>query len=291
MTQSKTLARKMPWNDKSGRVSPLKTTTLVLVTLPALWLLYSATFVGLGARPVTEAIHFLGDWTIYFLLMTLAVTPARRLFEWSRLIQIRRILGLTTLFYILGHLTLFIVDSQFDLVFVGQEIVLRIYLTIGFTAILGLIALGVTSTDGMVRRMGGPAWNRLHRLVYVIGVLGFIHYYMQAAKSDLTRPVLFSGFFVWLMGYRLMALFGFKTGLVPLVVLAIASALTTALADAAGFALTTPGISFHRVLLANLDFAYQVRPAWWVLAAGLAVAVAVEVRRRIGNLRARPRPA
>ena len=290
MTPKKPLARKVPWNDKSGRFSPLKTTTLVLVVLPALWLLYRTLFIGLGPRPLIEANHFLGDWTIYFLLLTLSVTPARRLFDWSKLIQIRRILGLTTLFYILGHVTLYIADSKFDLLFVGQEIVLRIYLTIGFAAILGLVALGVTSTDGMVRRMGALAWNRLHRLVYVIGFLAFLHYYMQA-KADVTQPVLFSGFFFWLMGYRLMARFGYKTGLAPLLVLAVSAALTTALAEAAWYAVMRPGIGIAPVLMANLDFSFQIRPAWWVLAAGLAVAVAAEVRRRVGNIRPRPRPA
>ncbi len=196
--------------------------TLVLVCLPALWLAFRTLFIGLGPRPIHEATLFLGTWTIYFLLMTLAVTPARRLFEWSKLIQIRRILGLTALTYILAHLSMFIIDSKFNLVTVAQEIALRIYLTIGFTALLGLVALGVTSTDGMVRRMGARNWNRLHRLVYAIGFLGFLHFYMQA-KADVTQPVLFSGFFFWLMGYRIMARYGYKQGLVPLTILSFVS--------------------------------------------------------------------
>jgi sulfoxide reductase heme-binding subunit YedZ len=189
--------------------------------------------------------------------------------------------------YILAHFSMFIIDSNFDLVVVAREIVLRIYLTIGFTAILGLIALGVTSTDSMVRRMGARNWNRLHRLVYVIGFLGFLHFYMQA-KADVTEPVLVSGFFFWLMGYRIMARFGYKDGLVPLVVLSFASALTTALAEAAWYGVMRPGIDAAMVLGANLDFTYQVRPAWWVLAAGLAVAAASEIRRRTGTLRPQP---
>ncbi len=283
-----TFARKAPWNDKAGRFAPLKALTLVLIPLPALWLAYRAEYIGLGARPFTEALHFIGQWTIYFLLMTLAITPARRLFEWSKLIQIRRMLGLTALYYILGHLTLYIIDSGWNLWFVSTEIVLRIYLTIGFTAILGLIALGVTSTDGMIKRMGALAWNRLHRIVYVVGVLGFLHFYMQA-KADVTQPVLFSGFFFWLMGYRIMAKLGYKQGLVPLLVLSVAAALTTAFAEAAWYQLMRPGIGM-RVLMANLDVS-QIRPAWWVLAAGLAVTLASEVRRRLAGVRAPARAA
>ena len=290
MAPTKTIAGQLPWNDKAGRLSPLKATALVLVSLPALWLLYRTLFIGLGPRPLIEATRTLGKWTIYILLMTLAVSPARRLFGWSKLIQIRRILGLSVLAYILIHFTMFIVDSSWNLLVVAQEIALRIYLTIGFTAIVGLVALGVTSTDGMVRRMGARNWNRLHRLVYVIGVLGFLHFYMQA-KADVTEPVLVSGFFFWLMGYRIMARYGHKQGLVPLVVLSAAAALTTAVAEAGWYALMKPEISVSRVLLANLDFSYQIRPAWWVLAAGLAVTAASEIRRRTGSLRAEPRAA
>jgi len=288
MAPRKPIAAKLPWNDRAGRFAPLKATTLVLITLPALWLLYRTLFIGLGPRPLTEATHRLGDWTIYFLLITLAVTPARRLLEWSKLIQIRRILGLTALAYILGHFTLFIIDSKWNLLFVGKEIVLRIYLTIGFTAILGLVALGVTSTDGMLRRMGGVAWNRLHRIVYGIGGLALIHYYMQT-KADVTQPVLMSGFFFWLMGYRIMARYGAKQGLVPLALLSIAAALTTAVAEAAWYGFVRPGIGFTRVFVANLDFSFQIRPAWWVLMIGLAVTVVAETRRRTGGLRMQAR--
>jgi sulfoxide reductase heme-binding subunit YedZ len=288
MTATSAFARKVPWNDKAGRFSPLKTTTLVLVSLPALWLAIRTVFIGLGPRPIHEATLFLGTWTIYFLLMTLAVTPARRLFDWSKLIQIRRILGLTALTYILAHFSMFIIDSKFNLITVAQEIALRIYLTIGFTALLGLVALGVTSTDGMVRRMGARNWNRLHRLVYAIGFLGFLHFYMQA-KADVTQPVLFSGFLFWLMGYRIMARYGYKQGLVPLVLLSFAAALTTALAEAGWYAFMRPGVDGLMVLKANLDFGYMIRPAWWVLAAGLAVTVASGIRRRASGAPARHR--
>ena len=97
MAGAKSIAGKLPWNDKAGRFSLLKTSVLVLVCLPMLWLIYRAVFLGLGARPITEAIHTVGDWTVYLLLLSLAVTPARRLFNLPKLILIRRIVGLAAL--------------------------------------------------------------------------------------------------------------------------------------------------------------------------------------------------
>jgi sulfoxide reductase heme-binding subunit YedZ len=279
LARTQTIAGKLPWNDKAGRFAPLKAATLVLVALPMLWLLYRALFLGLGARPITEAIHRVGDWTIYFLLITLAVTPARRLLDWPKLIQIRRILGLSALAYVLVHFTLYVVDSRLDLAFVAKEIVLRIYLAIGFIALVGLIALGLTSTDGMIRRLGGVRWNRLHRLVYAIGFLGILHYTMQS-KADVSQPVIMSGFFFWLMGYRLMARYGYKDGLVPLLCLSVAAALLTVVAEAAWYGLMT-GVGASRVILANLGFGFGIRPAWWVLAAGLSVTLVAELRRRM----------
>jgi len=130
------------------------------------------------------------------------------------------------------HFTLYNIDSRLDLDFVAHEIVFRVYLSIGFLAILGLIALGVTSTDGMIKRMGSQSWNTLHNLIYFIAPLAILHYYMQS-KLDVTQPVLMSGFFFWLMGYRLLARLGYKQGLVPLLILSVAAGLLTALAEAA----------------------------------------------------------
>ncbi len=288
MARTKTLAQKLPWNDRAGRLSPLKATTLVLVTLPALWLLFRSLTgaptatpepSALGPRPFIEAIHFVGDWTVYLLLITLAVTPARRLFDWSKLIQVRRIIGLSTLSYILLHFVLYIFDSHLDLGFVATEIVRRIYLLIGFTAILGLVALGVTSTDGMIKRLGAIRWNRLHKLIYFIAPLAILHYYMQS-KIDVTQPVLMSGFYFWLMGYRLMAKRGHKEGLLPLLSLSVAAALLTAAVEVTWYGVAT-GVSWQRVLAANLDFSFSIRPAWWVLFAGIAVTVASELRKRV----------
>jgi sulfoxide reductase heme-binding subunit YedZ len=158
----------------------------------------------------------------------------------------------------------------------------------------------------MVKRLGSVTWNRLHRIVYVIGFLGFLHYFLQS-KADITEATLYSGLFFWLMGYRIMAKFGWKQGALPLTILSVAAAVTTALVELAWYQGLRPGIGL-RVLAANFDlssmlrpiefsvfglgfaFGILLRPAWWVLIAGLAVTIAAEIRRRFGNVRA-PRPA
>jgi methionine sulfoxide reductase heme-binding subunit len=286
----KPLAAKVPWNDKAGHFAPLKALALVLLCVPALWLGYRFLFLGLGPRPITEAIHRLGDWAVYFLLITLAVTPARRLFDWSKLIQVRRMVGIAALTYILGHFTFFLIDSKWDLVFVAREIIVRIYLTIGFLAILGLIALGVTSTDGMIKRMGAREWNTLHNLIYPIAALAILHYYMQS-KIDVSQPVLMTGFFYWLIGWRVMARFGLKEGVLPLLGLSVAAAILTALTEATWYGVAT-GVGFWRPFNANFDLSLQIRPAWWVLCAGVAVTLVSTARLRIrGRLRRGRSPA
>ncbi len=285
MAASRPITARMPWLDRKGQFEPFKALTLVLLTLPALWLAYRAVSIDLGPRPFTEAIHRLGDWTIYLLLITLAVTPARTVFEWPRLIHVRRMIGVAALAYILAHLLLFVIDSKWDLVFVAKEIVIRFYLAIGFIAILALSALGATSTDAMIKRLGGPRWNRLHQLIYPATFLGILHFYLQS-KVDVSQPVIMSGFFFWLMGYRVMARFGHKRGLVPLLALTAAAALGTVLVEAVWYELMT-GVGGQRVLAANLQFGFRISPVWWVLASGLAVTLVAEVRRRFAPPRGR----
>jgi methionine sulfoxide reductase heme-binding subunit len=160
--------------EKTGRWSPEKIAALAVVTVPMLWLLVRAwtgdlgaglpkqPFGELGGRPINDAILYTGRWTVRFILLALAITPARRLFNWPKLLNARRTLGVAAACYALVHFTLYIVDQKFRLDVVATEIVLRFYLTIGFVALVGLIALGSTSTDAAVRRLG-PRWNTLHR--------------------------------------------------------------------------------------------------------------------------------
>lgn len=228
---------------------------------------------ALGARPLIQIIHFVGDWAVRLLLVSLAVTPARRLFNWPKLLLTRRTLGLGAGFLIGVHFVVYLFDTG-SLATAASEIVLRIYLTIGFVALLAFAALSATSWDGAIRRLGGPRWNRLHQLVYPATALALLHFFMQQ-KLDVTQPVLMTGLFVWLMGWRVMQHYGRGTGFFNLVALAALSGLLTALIEAGWYAAAT-GIDPARVLAANLSFAYAISPSWWVAGAGLGVALLSE---------------
>lgn len=265
-----------PWRDRAGRFSRLKALTLLLVSLPGLILVFSWALYGLGPRPVTEAIHQTGDWTVRLLLVTLSITPARRILDWSRLILVRRMIGLAALTYVLFHLALYIVDLSFDLVAVASEIGLRIYLAIGFATLLGLAALGVTSTDAAIRRMG-KNWVMLHQSIYPLAFLAHLHFLMQS-KLNVTQPVLTSGVLIYLLLFRLMRRFGVTIGALTLLGLAVAAGLGTALVEFAWYGLATE-VDPWRVLSANLDFAYTIRPSWYVFAGGVLVVILFWARR------------
>lgn len=257
-----------PWRDRAGRLSGLKLATFLAALAPGLWLAWLYGFDALGPKPITALIHGTGDWAVRFLLLSLAVTPLRRIANYPKLILVRRMLGLTVLAYATLHLGLYVVDQNFLIGKVVSEIVSRFYLTIGFVALVGLTILGATSTDGMIRRLG-KAWPRLHKAVYAIAALGLLHYFLQS-KIDVSAPVFWTGLFVILMGWRAMQRFRVSTRPLSLVVLAIGSALLTALIEAAWYGLKS-GVPASAVLGANLDFSYSIRPAWWVLGYGLVL--------------------
>lgn len=264
------LLPRLPWTDRAGRLSPLKLGVFVATLAPALWLAWAAAGGALGAKAVMAAVHESGDWAIRFLVATLAVTPLRRILAAPRIATVRRMLGLAALAYALLHLLLYVVELNFDVPRVASEIVSRVYLTIGFAALAGLAVLGATSTDAAIRRMG-KAWGRLHRIVYLLAVLGVLHYFMQS-KVNVTQAVLIGGLFLLLMAYRT----GFAAGLpMPrwyvLAGFAVLGGLMTAGIEYAWYALAT-GIRADRVLAANLRFPEIIRPAWWVFFAGLGVA-------------------
>jgi sulfoxide reductase heme-binding subunit YedZ len=156
---------------------------------------------SLGANPVEELIHRFGIWGLNFLLITLAVTPLRRLTGWNWLIRFRRMLGLFAFFYILMHFLAYAgIDQRFDLPAIFEDVVERPFITIGFTAFLLLIPLALTSTNGMMKRLGGR-WQKLHRLVYVIAALGAWHFYWQV-KLDILEPLIYIAILALLLGYR-----------------------------------------------------------------------------------------
>jgi len=147
----------------------------------------------LGANPVEFITRNTGDWTLYFLCITLAITPLRRISNWNWLIKLRRMLGLFAFFYATLHFTAFFwFDHFFDIDEMIRDVVKRPFITVGFTAFLLLIPLAATSTNAMIRRLGGKRWQWLHRLIYLIASLGILHFWwMKAGKHDFAQPILF----------------------------------------------------------------------------------------------------
>jgi sulfoxide reductase heme-binding subunit YedZ len=140
---------------------------------------------GLGANPIEELLHELGRWGLKFLLLSLSITPLRRWTGWNWLLRFRRMLGLFAFFYIILHfLTYSVLDQSLDIAAIVEDVIKRPYITLGMTGLLFLIPLAVTSTKGMMRRLG-KRWQKLHRLVYVIAIVGVWHFYWQVKLDTL----------------------------------------------------------------------------------------------------------
>ncbi len=173
----------------------------------ALWPVFSLTWRafhdGLGANPIEFITHATGDWTLRFLVLSLTITPARKLLGQPSLIKFRRMLGLFAFFYGTLHLTTYLwLDKFFDVSEILKDIAKRRFITIGMLAFFLLIPLAVTSTAGWIRRLGGKRWRRLHRLVYVSACAGVIHYYWLV-KSDVRLPLMYGAMVLLLLLYRL----------------------------------------------------------------------------------------
>ncbi len=170
--------------------------------LPLLWLIAAGLRDALGANPIEYITRATGDWTLRMLMITLAVTPLRQFTGWHWLVRLRRTLGLYAFFYACLHLTTYVwLDQFFDIDGIVKDIVKRPFITIGFGAFVLLLPLAATSTNGMIRRLGGRLWQRLHRLVYVIGTLGVVHYWWLV-KKDITEPVIYALVLAFLLGAR-----------------------------------------------------------------------------------------
>lgn len=177
-----------------------------LALLPFAELMRRGFTAGLGANPVEFVLRWLGTWTLVALLATLAISPLRWLTGWVWLIRLRRMLGLYAFFYGTLHVTAYVwVDHVFDWAAIFADIAKRPYLTFGFAAYVLMVPLALTSTNAMVRRLGGRNWQRLHRAVYAIGLLGVLHFWFhKLAKNDLAQPAVYAMVLGALLGARLL---------------------------------------------------------------------------------------
>lgn len=256
----------------------LKRAATLLCVLPALWMAVRWFWgdrlgVPIGPRAVHREMHLAGMWTLRLLLVALAITPLRAITGWNRVTVTRRIFGIATALYGGLHLALYVVDRNFDLARVGSELVHRRYLTIGAIALLGLAVLGVTSTDGWLRRLG-RRWVSLHRSVFAIGVLASLHFFMQK-KFDVSEPVFYAGLLIWLLIWRLWP--RASAGTLRIVVLTgLAGVLTTWAIEYLWYAIATRADAW-RILRAEFNPALLPRPGAQVAlaAAGLMLLAGV----------------
>jgi sulfoxide reductase heme-binding subunit YedZ len=172
---------------------------------PLLWLAWQGVHGHLGANPIERMIRQLGVWGLRLLIVGLAITPAARILKQPRLIRFRRTVGLFAFSYILLHLSTYVgVDQFFDWRAIGKDILKRPYITLGMTAFVLLIPLAVTSTNGMIKRLGRRVWEKIHWLIYVIVPLGVVHYYLLV-KADHRPPLVYGALVLALLGWRVWA--------------------------------------------------------------------------------------
>jgi len=185
------------------QVGWVKVAIFVLALVPFARLVWG-TASGSFTDPLAAITNSSGEWALYFLCITLAVTPLRRFTGWNWLVKLRRMVGLFTFFYALVHFIAFLwFDHFFDVAAMLRDVVKRPFILVGFIAFLLLVPLAATSTNAMIKRLGGKRWQWLHRLIYAIGPLAILHFWwMKAGKNDFAQPILFGAIVATLLALR-----------------------------------------------------------------------------------------
>ncbi|WP_455221286.1 sulfite oxidase heme-binding subunit YedZ [Kaarinaea lacus] len=179
----------------------IKPVVFIICLLPLVTLVWDGFHDALGANPVEKITHRTGDWTLRLILLTLTVTPLRKLFNWKFLMRYRRMLGLFAFFYASLHFSTYLVfDHFFDFSEIAKDILKRPYVTVGFTGFVLMIPLAITSTNKMKKRLG-KNWKRLHQLVYVVAVCGILHY-LWLVKADILLPLVYAAILIVLLTIR-----------------------------------------------------------------------------------------
>lgn len=185
-------------------ISRLKWLVFSVSLLPLLWLVYALLTDQLGANPIEAVTRDSGLWALRFIMLTLLISPLRKLTGFNEFIRFRRMLGLFAFFYASVHMLLYLgLDQFFDVQEIWLDIVKRPFITIGFISFLLLIPLTITSTDKMIKRLGGRRWKKLHYLIYLIVVLSCLHFYMLV-KQDKTEPLIYLLIVILLLGFRVL---------------------------------------------------------------------------------------
>jgi sulfoxide reductase heme-binding subunit YedZ len=194
----------MKFNPDSRQLVAIKVFVFLTALLPLGMLLYGALTDGLGANPIEFITHRTGTWTFNFLLITLAVTPLRKLSGWHWLMRLRRMLGLFCFFYAALHFTTYLwLDQFFDLQAIARDIVKRPFITVGFAAFVLLLPLALSSNNRAIRLLGGRRWQALHRSVYLVGLLATMHYFWLVKITAIAYPLIYAVLLGVLLVWRL----------------------------------------------------------------------------------------
>jgi len=245
--------------------------------VPAIWLVYEVETEQFGRLPLAGMTYWSGVWATAILLLALAVTPAFTILRLSRLVIVRRMVGVTALAYTVAHILIYFALRFWDAASIANEMATRLTLIVATVSTIGLTALGATSLDAAVRRMGAEGWQRLHNTVYVFTALALVHFLLSPGIYP--EQYLLSGMFFWLMVWRVLNRQGRGTDTGVLAILAVLTCLFTALLEA-GWIWVYQGFDPMGTLGENFTLDLGVSAAWRNLALGLLIALAAAVRRR-----------
>ena len=267
-----------PWQDRNRKLSGLKAIAFALMFVPAIWLLDQVETGEFGPVPLGGMTYWSGLWATSLLTLALAVTPACTIFGWRQLIDVRRMIGVTALAYTIAHIVIYFALRFWNFASILHEMATRLSLILAIFATIGLIALGATSVDAAVGRIGTKGWQQLHNAIYAITALALIHYLLS--PDAYPEQYLMSGMYFWLMGWRVLNRRGHGIDMMALVLLAVASSLFTALFEA-GWLWAYHGYEPLGTLRNNFSLILGLSPAWKVLGLGLALALAAAATRRV----------
>jgi sulfoxide reductase heme-binding subunit YedZ len=264
-----------PWQDRNRGFSWLKASAFALMFVPAIWLVYQIITEQFGPVPLGGMTYWSGLWALALLMGALAITPALTVFHWGRLIIVRRMIGVTALAYTIAHIIIYFARRFWNFASIAHEMMTRISLILATVATLGLIALGATSLDAAVRRVGAKGWQRLHNAIYAISALALIHYLLS--PDIYPEQYLMSGIFFWLMGWRVLNRRGQGTNFTALALLAVASSLFTTLVEL-GWIWAYQNYEPSEILSIYFTLTLGIPPVWKILALGLVIAFVAAIR-------------
>jgi methionine sulfoxide reductase heme-binding subunit len=272
-----------PWQDRKHRFSWLKATTLALMFVPAVWIIDQVATEQFGPVPLGGMTYWSGLSATALLLLALAVTPMMTILRLGQLIDVRRMIGVTALAYTVAHIFIYFALRFWNFASIAHEMATRFSLIVASVATIGLIALGATSLDAAIARMGAKGWKWLHSTIYACAALALLHYLLS--PDIYPEQFLTSGMFFWLMVWRVLNRRGQGTDVRALALLAVAACFFTALFEA-GWIWAYHGYEPLGTLRSNFSLDLGVSAAWRVLALGLLIAVAAFIRQAL-----RPRAA